>query len=93
MADQIGHPSAPFTAPPLVGRERELALLVDALGRARAAREPQLVTLIGVPGIGKSRLVYELFRHVEAGGELVYEVAAQNPFVVFGGLGGSGTPL
>jgi hypothetical protein len=30
---------------------------------------------------------------VEPGGELVYEVAPQNPFAVFGGLGGAGTPL
>jgi len=30
---------------------------------------------------------------VEAGGELVYEVVPHNPFAVFGGLGGSGTPL
>jgi AAA ATPase-like protein len=29
-------------------------------------REPQLVTLVGVPGIGKSRLVFELFGHVDA---------------------------
>jgi hypothetical protein len=30
---------------------------------------------------------------VEPGGELVWEAVPQNPFVVFGGLGGSGTPL
>ncbi len=30
-------------------------------------REPQLVTLVGVPGIGKSRLVYELFQTIETG--------------------------
>jgi hypothetical protein len=30
---------------------------------------------------------------VEPGGELVWEVAPHNPFAVFGGLGGSGTPL
>ena len=41
---------------PLVGRERELGA-GDALERSRAEREPQLVTLVGVPGIGKSRLV------------------------------------
>ena len=35
--------------------------------RARREREPQLVTLVGVPGIGKSRLVLELFQRVEAG--------------------------
>jgi class 3 adenylate cyclase/tetratricopeptide (TPR) repeat protein len=56
---------------PLVGRERELDVLLNALERARAAREPQLVTLVGVPGIGKSRLVYELYRTVEADQELI----------------------
>jgi len=56
----------------LVGRGQELTLLRNALARATAEREPQLATLIGVPGIGKSRLVFELFKAVEAGGELVY---------------------
>jgi tetratricopeptide (TPR) repeat protein len=55
----------------LVGRERELALLRDALARARAEGSAQLVTLVGVPGIGKSRLVFELFRHLEQLPELV----------------------
>ena len=47
---------------PLVGRERELGQLRDALVRARDDRMPQLVTLVGEPGIGKSRLVYEVFQ-------------------------------
>jgi len=50
---------------PLVGRDREVDLLRDALDRARRQRGLQLVTLVGVPGIGKSRLVQELFRSVE----------------------------
>jgi class 3 adenylate cyclase len=54
---------APTT--PLVGRERQLALLWSAFAQAREERSPQLVTLLGVPGIGKSRLVWELFRQVE----------------------------
>ena len=54
----------------LVGRRRELDLLVDALGRARAEREPQLVTIVGVPGMGKSRLVQELSARIEAEPEL-----------------------
>jgi len=49
---------------PLVGREQEVRLLWEAFERARTERTPQLVTLIGVPGIGKSRLVWELFRRV-----------------------------
>ena len=55
----------------LVGRERELGLLREAFERAREEREPQLVTLVGVPGIGKSRIVYELSRIVDEDPELV----------------------
>jgi class 3 adenylate cyclase/tetratricopeptide (TPR) repeat protein len=55
----------------LVGRERELGALRDALARVRAERTPQLVTLVGVPGIGKSRLVYELSQIAEAEAELI----------------------
>jgi class 3 adenylate cyclase len=54
---------------PLVGRRRELDTMLGALDRARREREPQLVTLVGVPGIGKSRLVAELFQSLE---ELTY---------------------
>src|SRR2546426_824865 len=56
---------------PLVGRQRELDFLTGALARAREERSPQLVTLVGVPGIGKSRLVYELSRAVDADPELI----------------------
>jgi class 3 adenylate cyclase/tetratricopeptide (TPR) repeat protein len=59
------------TGAPLVGREHELDLLTGALARARQEREPQLVTLVGVPGIGKSRLVYELSRAVDTDSELI----------------------
>jgi class 3 adenylate cyclase/tetratricopeptide (TPR) repeat protein len=45
---------------PLVGREHERALLLGAFARIRVERSTQLVTLVGVPGIGKSRLVAEL---------------------------------
>jgi class 3 adenylate cyclase len=55
----------------LVGRERELTILRDAFERALHERVPQLVTLVGVPGIGKSRLVYELSRIVDADPELI----------------------
>jgi class 3 adenylate cyclase len=55
----------------LVGRDRELGELRDALARVRAERSPQLVTVVGVPGIGKSRMLYELWRIVEADAELI----------------------
>jgi len=55
----------------LVGRERELGVLRDAFERARHERVPQLVTLVGVPGIGKSRLVYELSRIADADADII----------------------
>jgi class 3 adenylate cyclase/tetratricopeptide (TPR) repeat protein len=56
---------------PLVGRVRDLELLVSTLARVREERSPQLITIVGVPGIGKSRLVFELLRVVEADAALV----------------------
>jgi class 3 adenylate cyclase len=60
---------APRTS--LVGRDRELGLLANALTRARTEQTPQLVTLVGVPGMGKSRLVFELLQLVETEPELI----------------------
>jgi predicted ATPase/class 3 adenylate cyclase len=59
------------SAAPLVGRDHEVELLVAALERAVGERTPQLVTLVGVPGIGKSRLLAELFHAIERGDRLV----------------------
>jgi DNA-binding NtrC family response regulator/tetratricopeptide (TPR) repeat protein len=45
----------------LVGRERELAVVADQLAQAERDRG-QVVSVVGEPGVGKSRLVYELTR-------------------------------
>jgi class 3 adenylate cyclase len=50
---------------PLVGRASEVASLVAALGRSGLEPSTQLVTVVGAPGIGKTRLVEELGAHVE----------------------------
>ena len=56
---------------PLVDREDELELLKRTF--ARAVREPsvQLVTLLGEPGVGKSRLAREFFTYIDDRPELV----------------------
>ena len=40
-----------------------------------------------------SELAEKLHGEAEPGGELVWEVSPGNPFAIFGGLGGSGTPV
>jgi class 3 adenylate cyclase len=45
---------------PMIGREGEISLLRDALRRAGRERRCHLFTVLGAPGVGKSRLVAEL---------------------------------
>src|SRR5919205_48126 len=52
---QIRAPTTPF-----VGRERELAALERELARAGSERACRLCTIVGSPGVGKSRLVRQL---------------------------------
>ena len=56
---------------PLVGRDSDLAFLVSLLRKAVDGGSPQTVLIIGDPGIGKTRLVRELFALVDASPEFV----------------------
>jgi class 3 adenylate cyclase len=60
---------APTT--PFVGRDRDLVLLTTLFERAATERSVQLVTLIGEPGVGKSRLVAELGAALDQREELI----------------------
>ena len=50
---------------PLVGRELEKSFLIGTFDRAAQQRSCQLVTIVGEPGAGKSRLCMELFGYLE----------------------------
>jgi class 3 adenylate cyclase/tetratricopeptide (TPR) repeat protein len=52
-------------AAPLVGRELEKPLLIGTFERAAQQRSCQLVTIVGEPGVGKSRLGAELFGYID----------------------------
>ena len=56
---------------PLVGRELDFTLLRGTFDKAVAERSAQLVTVAGEPGVGKSRLVAELFNYTDGLDELV----------------------
>jgi class 3 adenylate cyclase/tetratricopeptide (TPR) repeat protein len=51
---------------PLVGRNEELAILSAVAARVEHERAPQLVTLFGPAGVGKSRLLAELVERLPA---------------------------
>src|SRR4029453_662334 len=58
-----------------VGRQTEIETLNHALERARAGHG-QLVAVVGEPGVGKSRLVYEFVHAHRTHGWLVLESAS-----------------
>ena len=51
---------------PFIGREIDLALLKGIFDKTVASSSVQLVTVVGEPGLGKSRLVAELFAYIDA---------------------------
>jgi class 3 adenylate cyclase/tetratricopeptide (TPR) repeat protein len=56
---------------PLIGRELDFTLLRGTFDKSVAERSVQLVTVVGEPGVGKSRLVAELFAYTDGLAELV----------------------
>ena len=66
-------------ATPMVGRELDLALLKGMFDKAAGERTAQLVTVVGEPGVGKSRLVAELFRALDDRPELDHVASGPLP--------------
>jgi class 3 adenylate cyclase len=56
---------------PFVGRELEKPLLIGIFERALQRQTVQLVTIVGEPGVGKSRMVAELFAYMDAKPEII----------------------
>jgi class 3 adenylate cyclase/tetratricopeptide (TPR) repeat protein len=56
---------------PLVGRDRELRALEEAFQRSTASRGGELVTMLGAPGVGKSRLTNEFLSRLGSGPQVV----------------------
>jgi class 3 adenylate cyclase/tetratricopeptide (TPR) repeat protein len=67
----VGETRRRHDATPLVGRQPERQMLNEAFDRARRERSVQALTLVGVPGIGKSRLVRELFHDLDRRPDLI----------------------
>jgi class 3 adenylate cyclase len=68
---RLGVDVARFHTTPLVGRDHEVSVLSQTLQRTLHEHTPQLLTIMGAPGIGKSRLVFELMQVVADHPELI----------------------
>ncbi len=66
---------------PFVGRQEELTALIEALHQAEAG-QGQVVALVGEPGVGKSRLVWELTHSEPARRRIVRETGCTSHGVV-----------
>ena len=68
LVDVRGHGTAPRRmGTPFTARDDELRTLRQALAATAAARTCRLVTVVGEPGVGKSRLVAEFVRELGGG--------------------------
>jgi len=65
LLDDVPAFTRPISAP-FVGRREDLDRLEQALEAAVQTRAPQLATIVGPPGIGKSRLARELIGRAQA---------------------------
>jgi class 3 adenylate cyclase len=64
---------------PFVGRDDELRLLKELLHATTREHRARLVSIIGIAGIGKSRLAWELEKYIDGLVELVYWHQGRSP--------------
>ncbi|HXJ66819.1 MAG TPA: adenylate/guanylate cyclase domain-containing protein, partial [Actinomycetota bacterium] len=58
--------------PPFVGRDRELRLVKDMFHASAEQRTAHLVSVVGIAGIGKSRLAWEFFKYIDGLSDTMY---------------------
>src|ERR1700722_16279752 len=72
VAQRKGLGRAERLEPPFVGREEEIRLIKDLLHVTTRERRARLVSVTGIPGIGKSRLAWEFLKYVDGLADTVY---------------------
>jgi class 3 adenylate cyclase/tetratricopeptide (TPR) repeat protein len=58
--------------PPFVGRDRELRLIKELFHASAEDRKAHLVSVVGIGGIGKSRLAWEFYKYIDGLAEDVW---------------------
>jgi class 3 adenylate cyclase/tetratricopeptide (TPR) repeat protein len=76
--------------PPFAGRDDDLRMIKDLLHATAREQRVRLVSVIGLPGIGKSRLAWEFLKYIDGLAEDVYwhqgRSASYGEGVTFGAL-------
>jgi class 3 adenylate cyclase/tetratricopeptide (TPR) repeat protein len=67
----VGTTQSLAVEPPFVGRDRDLRLVKELFNAAAEDRRAQLVSVIGIGGIGKSRLAWEFEKYIDGLAETV----------------------
>ena len=79
VARRGGAGRAATLEPPFVGRDDELQLLKDQFHTTAREGKPRLVTLSGIAGIGKSRLLWELEKYLDGVTQSVFLLSGRSP--------------
>ena len=58
--------------PPFVGRERELRLLKEFMHATTGEGRARLLSIVGLAGVGKSRLAWEFFKYIDGLAETIW---------------------
>jgi hypothetical protein len=93
--EEVEHGHAPWEVRVERPSHREADELADQLEQEgyRVIRRFRYVIAGTATKEEAEELARRLHGEAEPGGELVWEAAPQNPFIIFGGMGSSGTPL
>jgi class 3 adenylate cyclase/tetratricopeptide (TPR) repeat protein len=71
LSGRAGELKSEALEPPFVGREREFHLVKELFHAAADERKAHLVSVVGIAGIGKSRLAWELYKYFDGLARLV----------------------
>jgi class 3 adenylate cyclase/tetratricopeptide (TPR) repeat protein len=79
VAERGGRRRADVLEPPFVGRDEELRLLKDLLHATGREKRARLVSVVGLTGIGKTRLAWELSKYSDGLAETIWWHEGRNP--------------
>ena len=79
VAERKGVGRSERLEPPFVGRDEELRLVKELLHATTREHKSRLVSVSGIPGIGKSRLCWELRKYVDGLAETIYWHEGRSP--------------